>query len=149
MYAKKQSSEGGKSTTSLAKFLRILRINREELIGEMAEKIGVKPAYLSAIEANRRPLTAELARRLIAVYGLTESEQNTLYNAMVEASRSLEITFDCVKEEALLADYVDTARIFARDLCQMNGAELEEIRKLLQKFHPKEQHGTVYQNQSN
>ncbi|MCR4822902.1 MAG: hypothetical protein K5873_08550 [Treponema sp.] len=70
-----------KKTTSLSKFLRILRIENDELLAHMAEKLGIMPSYLSSIEANRRDLSKlgsgelEQIRRLLKSFSM-EGKKN-------------------------------------------------------------------------
>ena len=127
-----------KKSTSLSKFLRILRIQNDQLLGDMAEKLGIKPSYLSSIEANRRPLTPELRHRLVEAYGLDETAQVELEKCTAQAARSVEVSLLTVRNEERLPEYVDTALLFARDLSSLGSAELAEIRNLLYSF--KEEH---------
>lgn len=129
---------GEKKTTSLSKFLRILRIQNDEVLGDMAEKLGIMPSYLSSIEANKRPLTPALKEKLIDSYSLDSEEQEHLENCIAEASRSVEVSLDNVRDESILSEYVDTAVMFARDISKLGNTELDEIRNLLKSFANKE-----------
>lgn len=133
-----KKNAGEKRTTSLSKFLRILRIKNDEVLGDMAEKLGIMPSYLSSIEANKRPLTPALKEKLIDSYSLDREEQEYLENCIAEASRSVEVNLDNVKDESILSEYVDTAVMFARDISKLGNTELDEIRNLLKSFTGKE-----------
>lgn len=127
-----------KKSTSLAKFLRILRIQNDELLGDMAGKLGIMPSYLSSIEANRRPLTTSLKQKLVDAYALDETDQAKLDTCIVEAARSVEVNLSHVRDETILPKYVDTALLFAKDLSTLGGAELDAIQKLLTSFNKEE-----------
>ena len=127
-----------KKSTSLAKFLRILRIQNDELLGDMADKLGIKPSYLSSIEANRRPLTSDLKQKLVEAYSLKPEDQEQLGTYIVEAARSVEVDFSHVRDETILPKYVDTALLFAKDLSTLGSAELDAIQKLLASFNKEE-----------
>ena len=127
-----------KKSTRLAKFLRILRIQNDELLGNMADKLGIKPSYLSAIEANRRPLTSALKERLIEKYSLDSKQQAELDSLIAEADRSVEVDLSSVRNEAIYPKYVNTAMLFARDISTLDEEELEEIQKMLISFKKQE-----------
>lgn len=124
-----------KKSTNLAKFLRILRVENDELLGNMADNMGIKPSYLSSIEANRRPLTDELRAKLVESYNLDEEQQQKLDNLVAEANRTVEVNLESVRDESLLPEYVDTALLFAKDLSKMSSIELSRIKSLLNEFH--------------
>ena len=124
-----------KKSTNLAKFLKILRVQNDELLGNMADNIGIKPSYLSSIEANRRPLTDELRAKLVESYNLDEEQQQKLDNLVAEANRTVEVNLESVRDESLLPEYVDTALLFAKDLSKMSSIELSRIKSLLNEFH--------------
>ncbi|MCR5764449.1 MAG: helix-turn-helix domain-containing protein [Treponema sp.] len=129
-----------RKSTNLSKFLRILRIQNDELLGDMANKIGIMPSYLSSIEANRRPLTPALMQKLVNSYNLDEKDQEKLENYIAEAARSVEVDLTHVRDESILPKYVDTALLFAKDLSTLGSAELDEIKKLLISFNREEKH---------
>ena len=124
-----------RKSTSLAKFLKILRVQNDELLGNMADRLGIKPSYLSSIEANRRPLTDELSARVAEAYSLDEEQRRKLSSCVAEANRTVEVSLDSVQDEALLPEYVDTALLFAKDLSKMSSVELGRIKDLLNEFH--------------
>lgn len=135
MINKKPSVEEERKSTSLAKFLRILRIKNDELLGDMAQKLSIKPSYLSSIEANRRPLTQALKEKLVESYRLEAPAQAELENCIAEAARSVEVNLSHVRDEKLLSKYVDTALLFAKDLSTLSSTELDEIQELLARFN--------------
>lgn len=131
----KMPLEEERKSTSLAKFLRILRIKNDELLGDMAQKLSIKPSYLSSIEANRRPLTQALKEKLVESYRLEAPAQAELENCIAEAARSVEVNLSHVRDEKLLSKYVDTALLFAKDLSTLSSTELDEIQELLARFN--------------
>ncbi len=123
-----------KKSTNLAKFLRILRIQNDELLGDMADKLGIMPSYLSAIEANRRPLTAALKEKLIKEYNLSPQQQTELDSLIAQAAQSVEVDLSSVRNNAIYPKYVDTALLFARDISSLGEAELNELHNMLIRF---------------
>lgn len=119
--------------TDIAKFLRKLRIDNEQSLGDMAEKIGLSAAYLSAIENNKRVAPEDMKDKLFSKYSLSEEQKLEFARLVAESREKVEIDLKGVQEE-LFPEYVDTAVMFAHDLSQMNRSQLAEIKELLQKI---------------
>lgn len=62
--------------TEFGKFLRILRINAGDSARQMADKLGLSPSYLSAIENGKRNIPNNMQADLIINYNLSETESN-------------------------------------------------------------------------
>lgn len=135
MASAKKSVGEEKRTTNLSKFLKILRIQNDEVLGDMAANLGIMPSYLSSIESNRRPLTQALQQKLAECYDLSEEKQKELEGCVAEAARSVEVSLENVKDEAIFSEYVDTALMFARDLSSLGSTELNQIKQLLKSFN--------------
>ena len=60
--------------TEIAKFLRKLRIDKDQSLGDMADKINLSAAYLSAIENDKRTAPEEMKENLFKVYDLSEEK---------------------------------------------------------------------------
>ena len=58
----------------LAKFLRILRIQHDETLKEMAENLQMSTPYLSAIENSKREIPSDFCKKVISKYKLSEKE---------------------------------------------------------------------------
>lgn len=50
--------------TSFGEFVRILRIKRHEVMGDMAKVLNVKVPFLSAVENGKKNVPSEWAERL-------------------------------------------------------------------------------------
>lgn len=91
----------------IAKFLRKLRIESEENLGDIAE-------------------------RLFAVYELPEKQRLDLARLVAESKKKFEVVLADIQRENL-PEYVDTTVLFAHDLAQMNRTQLAEAKDLLQR----------------
>jgi transcriptional regulator with XRE-family HTH domain len=60
--------------TELGKFLRHLRINLNELLGEMAEKLEVSPSMLSSVETGRKNMPVNWNEKIPKLYNLNSDE---------------------------------------------------------------------------
>lgn len=70
------------AATALGKYLRRLRIDNDELLKTMADKLGIASSTLSSIETGRRNPPKEFAGRLAATYNLDPDELSALQDAL-------------------------------------------------------------------
>ena len=114
--------------TKFGKFLRVLRMERGELLKNMAENLRISSAYLSSIEMGNREIPKSLPQDLIQKYNLTEEEQVEMQRAISESTKNIDIslvnTTNLQKEAAL---------VFARNLEKMNDASIEEFLDFMKK----------------
>lgn len=76
---------------SFGKFCRKLRIDRDELLKDMAARLEVTSSYLSAVENAKRKVPQEWKAKLIQLYNLDEEQQRELALSMQEAKKELKI----------------------------------------------------------
>lgn len=74
--------------TTFGKFCRILRIEHNHLLKDMADALEVSSAFLSAVENGRKEVPSAWFEKIKEVYMLTE-----------EASRQLVAAIDATKKE--------------------------------------------------
>lgn len=114
--------------TKFGKFLRVLRMERGELLKNMAENLRISSAYLSSIEMGNREIPKSLPQDLIQEYNLTEEEQVEMQKAISASIKNIDIslvnTTNLQKEAAL---------VFARNLEKMNDTSLEEFLDFMKK----------------
>lgn len=120
--------------TDIAKFLRKLRIDNEQSLGDMAKVLNISAAYLSAIENDKRTVPEELKDALFANYGLSEEQKLEFARLVAESRNKVEIGLAGIQDKELLPEYVDTAVMFAHDLSQMNRDQLARVKELLQEI---------------
>jgi len=119
--------------TEIAKFLRKLRIDNDQSLGDMADKINLSAAYLSAIENDKRTAPEEMKENLFKVYDLSEEKKLEFARLVAESRKKVEIGLKDIQQD-ILPEYVDTAVMFAHDLSQMNREQLADIKEFLQKL---------------
>ncbi|MEE1211797.1 MAG: helix-turn-helix transcriptional regulator [Treponema sp.] len=120
--------------TEIAKFLRKLRIDNDQSLGDMADKIGLSAAYLSAIENKHREVPEDIKEKLYKAYNLTEGQKFEFARLVAESRQKVVIGLSAIQDKELLPEYVDTAVMFAHDLSQMNREQLAEIKDCLQRI---------------
>lgn len=119
--------------TEIAKFLRKLRIDNDQSLGDMADKINLSAAYLSAIENDKRTAPEEMKENLFKVYDLSEEKKLEFARLVAESRKKVEIGLKDIQQD-ILPEYVDTAVMFAHDLSQMNRKQLADVKEFLQKL---------------
>lgn len=114
--------------TKLGVFLRKLRLDNNEIMKDMAGKLGVSPSFLSAVENGKKKMPDSWLDSIIDLYDLNEKKQNELLIAIEESKKKVEIALDEFsgsKKRLLLS--------FARELNGMDERDLEIIKNLLKK----------------
>ena len=114
--------------TAFGKFCRKLRIEHEENLKDMAEKLGVTAAYLSAVEVGKRNIPAEWFNAISNIYELSANEQQDLQEAIDSSVKQIKIDLDNYSERQK-----QTAAMFARKLSTLNDNELEKLFKIFDK----------------
>ena len=112
---------------ALGRFLRKLRIDHGEFLKNMADKLGVSSAFLSAVENGKKNLPLTLKEKLIEVYQL-DSQQQVAFNKAIENSVS-EIRLDLAGRSD---DERELAFAFARTFNEEHSKE--ELQKLFDLF---------------
>ena len=72
--------------TSLGTFLRKIRINKGEILRDMATNLGVSSAFLSAVENGKKKMPETWLPKLEEVYSLSAEQMSELRDAIAESS---------------------------------------------------------------
>lgn len=112
--------------TNFGKELRKLRIDNDELLKDMASKLDVTVAYLSAVENGNREVPDSWLFILKEKYLLTDSEFIRLQETAYERKNGIKIEIsDQSRKEVVLS--------FARRFNDMNDEELRDLLEFLEK----------------
>ena len=108
--------------TEFGKFSRKLRIDHGELLKDMAKKLGVTSAYLSAVEVGHRKIPEKWLEIIQNLYNLTPDD---VANMRAAYDRSInEIKIDLSEQSP---SYKETAIMFARELKNFEEADLKDL----------------------
>lgn len=110
--------------TPLGKALRMFRLEKGELLKDMSSKLGVTPAYLSAIENGKKEPTQEFMARLYRAYHFDTKQREKIEEARARTVRQISISFDSEEDEEL-------GLLFARRMKGLSHDERSQIMKLL------------------
>lgn len=122
--------------TSFGKFSRKLRIDHGELLKEMAEKLGVTSAYLSAVEVGKRNVPEEWIERITNIYELANDEVRQLRSAYDQTITQLKIDLSNRTPR-----HREAAMVFAREFQEMDEDEVNEFLKTIEHMKNKSRSG--------
>jgi len=112
--------------TEFGRHLRKLRIDCDEYLKDMADKLGVTSSYLSAVETGKRNIPCGWVEKICQLYSLDMLYQEDLQDAAIKSARTATMDLSNAtpkrKEAALL---------FARTFEEVDDSTIETIRKLL------------------
>lgn len=77
--------------TSVGKFLRKLRIDNGEILRDMAKKLDVSSAFLSAVENGKKKVPDTWLPKLKTAYSLTSQQMDEMKTAIAESSDTVEL----------------------------------------------------------
>lgn len=77
--------------TKLGGYLRRIRLKNGEILKDMAERLGVTSAFLSAVENGKKNMPEKWVDKLKELYHLTETERDELEVCAMESRHSIEI----------------------------------------------------------
>lgn len=113
-------------TTEIGKELRKLRIDRDERLNDMAQKLGASASFISAVEVGGKSPPAGFEQKVIATYGLDADASERLCRAADRSRRAFTL-------EPKSAQARDTAALFARKINSLSADDLFGIQEILKK----------------
>lgn len=118
--------------TKLGIALRKIRLDRQELLKNMADKLKVSSAFLSAVETGKKRPPANFIDRVCSAYGLSEEERSELQLA---ADTSLEeVKIDLTDSSSMQRQ---AAVSFAKALNDLTDDEISRIMRIFSEQHKK------------
>ena len=115
-----------KMLTDFGRFLRKIRIDCGEILKDMAEKLNVSAAYLSAVEMGKRNIPEQWVNRISELYSLSDEEKSNLNDAADNSAKSITLNFENISNA-----HKETAILFAREFENVDTETLDKIKKLL------------------
>lgn len=120
--------------TSLGRFLRKLRIDHDEILFDMAKRLGVSPSFLSAVENGKKTPPVGWFDQLTVQYNLDPSQQNELRNALNDVVSQIRLNIS--KQTAEKRDLV---LAFARRFESLSNEEADAVLKILNRHNNNEE----------
>lgn len=85
--------------TAFGKLCRKIRIDYNEFLADMADKIGVSPSLLSAVENGKKNVPVKWLPIIAQAYELDENEVAELEEAAKKSVRSIKISMNEMDED--------------------------------------------------
>ena len=114
--------------TKIGKELRKIRLDRDELLKDMADKLNVTVAYLSAVENGKRKFPDSWIQIIALKYGLEDYEVERLQKLAFDERDCININMDNVDIKGR-----NLAYSFARRFQDLSLEEIEELEKILKR----------------
>lgn len=112
--------------SKFGKELRKMRIDGNELLRDMAEKLDMTAAYLSAIETGSRRIPDDLVKKIISAYHCDSATALSLSAAAELSSKTLTIDLENANQNQKML-----ANSFARKFSSLSEEEIEIFKKLI------------------
>ena len=112
--------------TEFGKFTRKLRIEKGELLKDMAEKLDVTVSYLSAVEVGKRNIPEKWEKKLVDAYQLNENESENLRDSIHYSKKDVKINVEKLDREDK-----DLVLLLARKLETLDSKEKKELKSIL------------------
>jgi transcriptional regulator with XRE-family HTH domain len=109
------------------KVMRKLRIDRDLLLKDTADVLGVSSAFLSAVEGGRKPAPAAWFQLLANEMKLTAAQSNELESATAQSAREFRIPLGYGTSSLAR----EVAAGLARNYGELDQGQLEAIRAVL------------------
>lgn len=85
--------------TSVGKFLRKLRIDKGELLRDMAKKLNVSSSFLSAVENGKKKMPESWLKKLEYLYSLNSDQIDNLKDAILESNDTVELNIEHTSDQ--------------------------------------------------
>lgn len=113
--------------TDFGKVCRRLRLEVNENLGDMADRLGMKPSFLSAIENGKKNVPKTLCESIKKEYSLT----NEQYTELAEAAEASRLQIKIQMKDMQSSDR-NLVLSFARKFEELDNNEKEKIMRILQ-----------------
>lgn len=108
--------------TEFGKALRKIRIDHQILLKEMADKLNVSSAFLSAVETGKRNMRPGWPTEIAKLFCLTQVEEKALEEAAIRTTTEVKISLEDASDVKR-----DTVMSFAKALDGLSDEDLSHI----------------------
>ena len=108
-------------------FMRKYREKSGESLRTMSKRLGISPAFLSAMEVGRKLVPADYLEIINNEYHLTPEEYKDLFVAISESNNKVSLELEKMNEAQK-----EVSMVFARKIDNADPELLEKLRKVLE-----------------
>ena len=113
--------------TNLGKFLRKLRIDRGELLKDMAGKLDVTVSFLSAVENGKKRMPSAWNNKICELYNLDEKQIIEFTQSVADSEEKVEVYLKDTNDKKRYA-----AVSFARRFSDFSDRQLDQLIKIIE-----------------
>lgn len=113
--------------TKFGQYLRELRLQRNVILKQMADSLGVSSAFLSAVEHGKKKIPQTWSQKIASLYHLSLKEESEMNEAILASRKTILINLEKSSEMNRKA-----AICFARSFNTLNDQESQAIIHILQ-----------------
>lgn len=126
--------------TTLGKELKKIRLQRDQVLYDMAQAIGMSSAMLSSIETGKKPAPEGFIDRLAQQYDevANQKEQFHFLADLTKTQVKLKLDGDNKTKQLMVT--------FARSVDELSDDQKERLRLLIEEFRSKGEYGTPKEN---
>jgi plasmid maintenance system antidote protein VapI len=110
-----------------------MRLDKGEILKNMADKLGFSSSYLSAIEVGKRNIPNDLIVRLTDLYNLKPETVHALESAMVQQTKDISVEL-----EGASFQQREMALLFARRFKELDEEITNKITQIFKKLPEEE-----------
>lgn len=113
--------------SKFGEYIRIIRNKENDSLRDMAKKLEITPAFLSAMEVGRKSIPIDYAERITSIYHLSTDEKEKLLNAILETNNKVPLELSKMNESQK-----EVTLVFARKILSADENLIEKLRKILE-----------------
>lgn len=77
--------------TKFGEFMRVLRVKHHEIMGDIADMLGVSLPFLSAVENGKRNVPADWVDKIVSHYNLSPEDTQELLEAIEQSKTQMKL----------------------------------------------------------
>lgn len=112
--------------SNFGKFMRKIRIDRNESLRTMAQNLEISAAFLSAMEVGRKNIPIEYIEKIVTIYNLDDIKKIELENSIYETNNKVQLELNIMNEAQK-----DVSLLFARKIKTADDKLIELLREAL------------------
>ncbi len=113
--------------TTVGRFLRKLRIDNDEILKDMADKLNVTASFLSAVENGKKHMPSDWNAKICKIYSLNLEQQQDFAAAIAETEDCILMNLQGAPDENR-----KLAVSFARKFNDFDESQIDAIKHILQ-----------------
>lgn len=113
--------------SKFGEYIRIVRKRENDSLRDMAKKMGVSAAFLSAMEVGRKNIPLVYVDKIVELYHLNEEEKAKLFEVIQETNDKVSLELSQMNESQK-----QVTLVFARKIQTADADLIEKLRKILE-----------------